>query len=74
MQYDTHVKLGLIGSETYARMVADIFRKEYGTANGKIKQERRYYRISMDFTDKTAAKKVCEDMIKRKYVVNYYID
>ena len=71
-QYETHVKLGLIGSKVYAQNVSEIFKQEYDTANVTIKQEGKYYQITMDFTDKTAANKACKDMIKRKYIVNYY--
>ena len=71
---ETHVKLGLIGSQGYAEKVADIFERDYAAANVAIKPEGKYYRVTMDFTDKAAAKKVCKDMIKRKYIVNYYFN
>jgi hypothetical protein len=71
-QYETHIKLGLIGSKPYAQKVAEIFEENYDAANVTIKQEGKYYRVTMDFADKTAAKKACNDMIERKYIVNYY--
>ncbi len=71
-QYETHVKLGLIGSKAYAQKIAAMFEKDYAAANVTIKQEGKYYRVTMDFTDKAAANKACKDMIERKYIINYY--
>ena len=71
-QYNTHVKLGLIGSKTYAQEVAKIFVKDYDCDNVIVKQEGKYYRVCMDFTDKAAAKAACKDMIAREYIINYY--
>jgi uncharacterized protein (DUF2164 family) len=74
VQYDTHVKLGLIGSRTYAEQVAGIFARDYNAANVSVKPEGRYYRVTMDFVNRTAAKKACEDMIDRVYIIHYYFD
>ena len=71
-QYSTHVKLGLIGSRTYAREVAKIFEKDYDCDNVQVKKEGNYYRVYMDFTGKAAARTACKDMIAREYIVNYY--
>ena len=73
-QYDTTVKLGLIGSKTYAETVAKIFEKDYDCANVSVTKEGIYYRITMDFTERAAAKKACVDMKKREYIINYYFD
>jgi len=71
--YNAHIKLGLIGSKPYAEQVAKIFEDEYAGSKVEIKKEGKYYRVYVDFTDKAAAEKACQDMINRKYIVNYYI-
>ena len=71
-QYNTHVKLGLIGSKTYAQEVAKRFEKDYDCDNILVKKEGNYYRVYMDFTGKAAAKAACKDMIAREYIINYY--
>ncbi len=73
-QYKSHIRLGLIGSEEYAKKVAQIFEQEYSTANVKLQKEGKFYLVTMDFKDKAAAKKACEDMISRQYIVNYYFE
>lgn len=70
--YKTHVKLGVFGSQTYAESVAKIFEQEYKTGNVKVLKEGKYYRVYIDFTDKTTANMACKDMISREYIINYY--
>jgi hypothetical protein len=70
--YNTHVKLGLIGSGTYAKEVAKIFGRDYNCNNIEVKREGKYYRIYLDFINIKAAKAACKDMIKRVYIINYY--
>ncbi|MDF2513362.1 MAG: cell wall binding repeat 2-containing protein, partial [Herbinix sp.] len=65
-EYKEQIKLGLIGSKTYAEKVAKVFAEEYDCKNVVVKQEGKYYRITMNFPDKSAAIKACEDM-KRVY-------
>ncbi len=72
--YKSDIRLGLIGSEKYANIVARIFKQEYDTANVKVTSKGKYYLITMSFKDKAAAKKACKDMIRRQYIVNYYFN
>lgn len=72
VEYNCHVKLGLIGSKTYAKKITKVFEKDYDCSNVIVKQEGNYYRIYVDFKDKASAKTACKDMIHRKYIVNYY--
>jgi hypothetical protein len=72
--YKSHVSLGVIGSKEYANRVAEIFRQDYDSANVEVKRKGNYYLVTMDFKNKTAAKKACEDMVSRKYIVNYYFN
>jgi uncharacterized repeat protein (TIGR02543 family) len=71
IKYEAHVKLGLIGSKDYAEKVAKLFKQDYAAANVVVAKEGKYYRITMDFTDRETAKKACNDMIKRKYITKY---
>ena len=71
-QYDTNIKLGLIGSKSYAEKVAAIFKRDYDCANIAVIKEKKYYRVTIDFPDRQAAVEACQDMIARKYIVNYY--
>ncbi|ROR25857.1 cadherin-like protein [Mobilisporobacter senegalensis] len=73
-EYETHIKLGVIGKKSYAETVAKIFKQEYDSANVKVQKKGKYYLVTMDFNNKTAAKIACEDMIRRKYIVNYYFE
>lgn len=73
-QYKSHIRLGLIGNEEYAKKVAKIFEQEYSTANVMLKKDGKFYLVTIDFKDKVAAKKACEDMISRQYIVNYYFE
>jgi NurA-like 5'-3' nuclease len=73
-QYKSHIRLGLIGSGEYAKKVAKIFEQEYDSANVMLQEKGKYYLVTMDFKDKAAAKKACEDMISRQYIVNYYFE
>lgn len=72
--FNTHVRLGVIGSKTYAEKVARIFDEEYATANVTMKEFGKYYLVTMDFKDSTAANKACQDMIRREYIINYYVN
>jgi hypothetical protein len=72
VQYNTHVKLGVIGSSSYAKEVAKTFAKDYDCDHVAVKKEGNYYRIHMDFTSKAAAIAACKDMIARNYIMNYY--
>ena len=71
-KYDCHVRLGLIGSGTYAKKVAEIFNKNYDVSNVRVETEGRYYRVYFDFTSKTAARAACKKMIAKEYIINYY--
>lgn len=73
-KYNTHVRLGVIGSKTYAEKVANIFEKEYDTANVRMKPVGKYYLVTMDFKNVATANKACKDMIDRGYIINYYIN
>lgn len=73
-EYETHIKLGVIGKKSYAETVAKIFKQEYDSANVKVQKKGKYYLVTMDFNNKTAAKIACDDMIRRKYIVNYYFE
>ena len=72
VQSNTHVKLGVIGSSSYAKEVANIFSKDYNCDHVVIKREGNYYRVYMDFSSKAAAKAACEDMTARRYIMNYF--
>jgi hypothetical protein len=72
--YKSHISLGLIGSKEYAHRVAEIFKQDYDSANVSVKSKGKYYLVSMDFIDKTEAKKACEDMKRRQYIINYYFN
>ncbi len=70
--YNAHIKLGLIGSKSYAEKVAQLMEQNYDGVKVEIKAEGNYYRIYADFTDKASGKKTCKDMINKKYIINYY--
>ena len=70
--YNAHIKLGLIGSKTYAERIAKVFEQDYDGTSITVKKEGKYYRVYVDFTDKAAATKACKDMANRNYIVNYY--
>ncbi|MFA9464641.1 MAG: leucine-rich repeat protein [Velocimicrobium sp.] len=72
-QYNCHMKLGVIGSKTYAVKVARIIEKNYDSANVVVKKEGKYYRVYADFVNKTAARKNCNDLIDKKYIRDYYL-
>ncbi|BCJ94193.1 hypothetical protein acsn021_17620 [Anaerocolumna cellulosilytica] len=72
--YKSQVSLGLIGSKEYANKVAEIFRQDYDSANVLVNRKGKYYLVTMDFIDKTAAEKACKEMVNRKYIVNYYFN
>jgi hypothetical protein len=72
--YGTHVRLGVIGSKTYAEKVAKIFEKEYDTSNVSMKPVGKYYLVTMNYKDIAEANKACLDMIRREYIINYYIN
>lgn len=73
-EYKSHISLGLIGSKDYADKVAEIFKKDYASANVTVKAKGKYYLVTMNFKDKAAAVKACEEMISREYIINYYFD
>jgi hypothetical protein len=70
--YKSHVRLGVIKSKSYAYKVANIFETQYDTANVTIEKKGIYYRIYMDFLDNAAGLSACQDMVNRKYIINYY--
>ena len=72
-EYQERVKLGLIKNKTYVEKVAKIFASEYDTSNVTVKKEGDYYRISIDFKSISDAKTICDDMVRRQYIVNYYM-
>ena len=72
IKYNTHVKLGVIGSETYAKKVVELFARNYKNVKTELKKEGKYYRIYLDFTSQAAAKKACTEMKEKKYIINYY--
>ncbi len=72
VKYKEYIKLGLIGSKTYAEKVAKIFTEEYDCKNVVVKPEGNYFRVTMNFIDKSEAVKACEDMIIRQYIIHYY--
>ena len=72
--FNKHIKLGLIGSELYAKRIANIFAEEYDCKNVTVTKEGKYYRVTMDFLDSKSAVKACEDMISRKYIIHYYTE
>lgn len=67
------VKLGLVGSEKYAKQLADIFRNTYKAGNVVVKAEGNYYRVSAEFLNKAAAEEACQEMKYNQYIINYYI-
>ena len=69
--YNCHMKLGVIGSETYAVEIAAIIKKNYDSTNVVVKKEGKYYRVYADFVNKTAAKETGNDLITKKYIRNY---
>ncbi len=73
-KYNSHIRLGVIGSETYAKRVAKIFEQDYESANAEVRKSGKYYLVTMDFKSNTEAKKACEDMIRRQYIINYSFD
>jgi hypothetical protein len=70
--YNAHIKFGLIGSKSYAEKVVQIMEQNYDGVKVEINAEGNYYRIYADFTDKATAKKTCQDLIDKKYIINYY--
>ena len=72
--YNSHIRLGVIGSETYAKKVAEIFEQDYDSANAEVRKAGKYYLVTMDFKNNAEAKRACEDMIRRQYIINYYFD
>lgn len=70
--YQSHVKLGVIGSKSYAQKVAYLFQHNYKNVKVEVKKEGKYYRVYLDFINKVAAKAVCNDMKNKAYIINYY--
>jgi hypothetical protein len=73
-EYNSRIRLGVIGSEAYAKHVAQIFEKDYDSANVEVRKSGKYYQVTMEFKDNTEAKKACKDMVRREYIINYYFD
>jgi NPCBM-associated, NEW3 domain of alpha-galactosidase./BNR/Asp-box repeat. len=72
-KYTAQVKLGLIGSKKYANQVAGVLKNTYHAGNVEVKEEGSYYRVSAEFTNKTEAGRICEEMKKANLIVNYYL-
>ncbi len=70
---EVKVKLGLVGNEKYAKLLADIFRDTYKASNAEVKEEGSYYRVSAEFSNKELAKKACQEMKHNNFILNYYV-
>jgi hypothetical protein len=71
--YKANLKLGLIGSKTYAYKIADVIKEDYEVMNVVIQREGKYYRVTADFVDKETAQKAAEEMKADKLIINYYV-
>jgi hypothetical protein len=71
--YKGHLKLGLIGSEKYAKKIAEIIRTTHKGTNVTVKKEGVFYRVRADFTTKQEAEKAAKNMKNKKLIINYYI-
>jgi hypothetical protein len=71
-QYNTHVKFGVIGSKDYAEKIVNIIKQDYEHVMVNLVEEGKYSRIYVDFADKATAKKVCNDLVDKRYIINYY--
>ena len=65
------IKLGLIGSKTYAEKIAAMFESNYNCKN-VVTKEGKYYRVTLDYNNDVNIVNACEDMKKQKYIINYY--
>lgn len=72
--YKTVLKLGLIGSKSYAEKIAGILEKKYGGAEVQVTKEGNYYRVTARFVTKAIAKAAAEEMKADKYIINFYIN
>jgi hypothetical protein len=72
IDYTSFVKLGLIKNKTYAEKVAAMFTKDYENVMTKLVKEGSYYRIYLDFVNKSTAQKICKDMKNKHMIINYY--
>lgn len=71
--YNTNMRLGAIKNKNYAYKVARIFEQEYDTENVKVTKRGNYYYVYADFQNVDVLQNSCNEMIKRKYIINYYI-
>ena len=70
--YNIHVQLGMVGSHAYARDLAVLCKTNNRNVKSSVKKEGKYYRVYLNFCDKQSAKKVCENMKAKNYILNYY--
>lgn len=66
------VKLGLIGSSTFAEKVATVFTEEYDCQKVVVTAVGKYYRVTLDFKNRSTAKAACKAMLVREFINNYY--